>query len=388
MSLLFLAPAPPLPAAGGGALRMYQMIRFLGDRYDVDLLGPAIDGAETAERLLRSSCRDVVFVPPVCGLRQRLRLGPYDVDPALAGAVRHRISGHRYAAVHVEKPAMLPYLPRRTPVPVVLDTFAFGLVGAWRALQQERGPLTRARNALRLLRFAAFDAFCWPATRHILVVSEIDKGRCQRARPGSSVVVVPNGVDCDAVRPGPLTDGSPPVIVFTGDMSFQPNVDAAMVLATRILPAVHRARPDAVLHIVGRNPHARVRALEGRAIRVVGGVPDMLPYLHAASIYVAPHCSGAGTRTKLLEAMAAGLPIVTTSVGIEGIEAVNDREVLIADDHGGQAAAILRLLADREERRRLGTAARRLAEEKYDWQRCLAPLAGVYGPLLASRASR
>lgn len=390
MRLLVLAPSPPSPVTGGGSLRMFHILRFLGERFDVDLIAPALGGVEETRRLLRACCRDMEFVPPAAGrLRRRLlRLGPYERDPALAQAVRGRLATGAYAAVHVEKPAMLPHLPPGPRVPIVLDTFAYGLSGALRALRHEPGPMARARNLLRLLRFAAFDAFRWPATHCILVVSEPDRQRCLRDRPGRNVLLIPNGVDCAAIRPGPAREGGPPVLLFTGDMGFDPNVQAARVLATQIFPRVRQAHPDAELHLVGRNPDRRVVAVRAPGVIVTGEVPDMAPHLQAATVYVAPLATGAGTRTKLLEALAAGLPIVTTRTGIEGIEATHGRDVVIADDPRAAAAAVLRLLADPVERGRLAGTARRLAQERYDWPRCLAPLEGLYAGLLPARAAR
>lgn len=369
---------------------MFHMVRFLGERFGLDLVAPALPGAEEADRLLRESCRALEFVPPAPGgaWRRVLRLGPYEKDPALANAIRRRLSTDAYAAVQVEKPAMLPYLTAETRLPIVLDTWAFGLAGALRAFRRERGVITRARNLLRLIRFSAFDTLGWPETYCILVVSELDRERCLRARPGARVLVVPNGVDCNAIRPGPSRDGGPPVLLFTGDMGFAPNVDAALLLAARIFPAVRDRHPDAELRFAGRNPDSRILGLRGPGITVTGEVPNMLPHLHAATVFVAPHETGAGTRTKILEAMAAGLPIVTTHIGIEGIEASHGREVLIADDPDATVTAVVRLLADPGERRRLGAAARHLAEERYDWPRCLVPLEHLYAGLLPARARR
>ena len=120
---------------------------------------------------------------------------------------------------------------------------------------------------------------------------------------------------------------------------------------------------------------------------MTGEVPDMVPHLHAATVYVAPHFTGAGTRTKILEAMAAGLPIVTTSVGIEGIDAKRGEDVLLADDPSSLVDAVLRLLGDPAERSRLGIAARRLVEDRYDWSRCLVPLETLYDGLLPRKAA-
>jgi glycosyltransferase involved in cell wall biosynthesis len=369
---------------------MYQMVRFLGERFAVDLIAPMGEGAQDSERLLEGICGELEFVPPGPGaLRRRfLRLGPYERDPALSQAVHRRLATSAYAAVHVEKPAMLPYFPRGLKVPVVLDTFAYGLTGPLRALRHQPGLLTRARNLLRLIRFAGFDAFCWPAVHCILVVSEADRRRCRRQRPGRNVLVISNGVDCEAMRPGPFRDGGPPVLLFTGDMGFDPNVQAAETLARRIFPEVRRCHPDAELILVGRNPHPRVLALRGPGLTVTGEVPDMLPHLQTATVYVAAIATGAGTRTKLLEAMAAGLPIVTTGVGIEGIDAADGEEVILADDPEALTAAILRLLADPAARRGLGAAARRLAENRYDWTHCLAPLEALYTGLLSGRSAR
>lgn len=389
MRLLFLAPALPSPTAGGGALRMYHLVRYLGARFPVDLVAPAGEGSGEAEAAVRSACAEVELVPLAPGaLRRRLlRLGPYERDPALAEAVRRRLGQGGYGAIQVEKPAMLPYLPSDVRIPVVLDTFAYGLAGAWRALRGERGLLTRGRNLLRLTRFAAFDACGWPALHCILVVSEVDRRRCLADRPGQAVLLVPNGVDCAAVRPGASRTPGPPVLLFTGDMGFDPNILAAETLAREIFPAIRRVHPDAELHLVGRSPAPRVLALRAPGILVTGPVPDMLPHLQGATLYLAPLTTGAGTRTKLLEALAAGLPIVTTPIGLEGIEAADGQECLLADDPGGLAAATLRLLADPAERSRLGAAARRLAERRYDWPQCLAPLEGLYADLLRPRTA-
>jgi glycosyltransferase involved in cell wall biosynthesis len=190
--------------------------------------------------------------------------------------------------------------------------------------------------------------------------------------------VVPNGVDCSTVTAKSTYEATKPLLLFTGDMSFQPNVDAALFLVNEVFSEIRREYPGAELRFVGRNPDPRIQALVQPGVIVAGAVPDMLPYLHEATVYVAPHFTGAGTRTKLLEAMAAGLPIVTTTVGIEGIDVQPGRDVLIADTAKDTIESLLTLLASADDRRRLGLAARRLAEARYDWNRCLSPLESIY----------
>lgn len=387
MRLLFLAPAPPCLSGGGGSQRMYHLVRFLAERFPLDLLAPAGEGQEESVRLLKGACHEIEFVPPSrSGMWRRLHLGPYEKDRALARAVRRRLASGHYGAVQVEKPAMLPYLPSDLRLPLVLDTWAYGLDGPLRALRHEVGLFTRVRNVVRVVRFGLYDAFCWPETFCILVVSETDRTRCARERHGRKVLVVPNGIDCAAVMPEPSRRAGPPVVLFSGDMGFEPNVEAAELLALRLFPEIRRACPEAEVRLVGRNPGPRVRRLAGPGITVTGAVADMVPHLQAATVYVAPHFTGAGTRTKLLEAMAAGCAIVTTSIGIEGIEAVQGRDVIIADDAPSLAAAVVSLLGDPDARGRLGAAARRLVEERYDWSRCLAPLTALYEPLLTRKA--
>lgn len=389
MRILVLAPAPPSDRHGGGALRMLHITRFLAERFAVDLVAPAIDGVLDAERLLKGVCADLEFVPPapVSWFRRVGHLGPYVKDPALQEAIHRRLTSRRYGAVQLEKPAMIPYLPLDIRVPVVLDVWAFGLTGPLRALRQATGALRKARTLIQLCRYGLFDLLCWPATSCVLVVSEEDRIRCERSRRGRKAVVVPNGVDCAAIRPRQDPEPAVPLLLFTGDLGFEPNVDAACYLAMRVFPEIRRLRQDAELHLVGRNPDVRVRKLAGERITVIGDVPDMVPHLHAAAVYVAPHFTGAGTRTKVLEAMAAGLPIVTTTIGLEGIGALPGRDVIVADDADAMIAAISRLLDDSSERRRLGMAARRLVEAQYDWPRCLAPLDTVYRSLLAPRVA-
>lgn len=389
MAILFLAPTLPSPVAGGGSLRMYHLVRFLGERFDLDLVTSHRDEPPAEVERLRPHCRHIhrVFPSPGGKRRRLLRLGPYVVDPALSRAVHDRLDGGDHVAIQAEKAAMLPYVPAASDLPLILDIWAYGLVGARRELHRQRGMLARARSLLQLTRFAFFDAFCWPETHRVLLVSEFDRQRCAAQRPGRRLLVVPNGVDCQAFTPGPFADSGPPRLVFTGDMGFPPNVEAADALVRRIFPLIRQQHPTVELSLVGRRPGPRVRALQGDGITVTGEVPEMQPWLRDAWVYVAPMKTGAGTCTKIFEALAVGLPVVTNPLGMEGIEATHGENALILDTDEQIAAATVDLLNDAERRRRLGRAARRLVEERYDWGSCLAPLESLYRALHGRKAA-
>jgi len=368
---------------------MLHLLRFLSRHFEVDLVAPALDGVEEATRLLQGVCSEMEFVPVEGpGFLDRLtRVGPYVKDRALATVVEKRLGSGRYGAVQLEKPAMIPYIPSGAAIPLILDVWAYGLEGPLRALKYGTGGVSRPRQLLRLVKFGLFDKFCWPETHCLLVVSDEDRARCERARPTQRVLVVPNGVDCQAIVPKRDYGMTKPLLLFSGDMGFEPNVDAAMVLASEILPVVKRDYPTLELRLVGRNPDPRIKKLARDGIVVTGAVPNMQPHLQEATVYVAPHFTGAGTRTKILEAMANGLPVITTPTGIEGIKAQPGRDLLVEDTTVNMIESIHTLLASQADRERFGRAARHLVEIKYDWPRCLWPLEPLYHDLLSPKAA-
>ncbi len=367
---------------------MLHVLRFLGSRFQVDLIAPALEGAEEAQRLLKDACSEMTFVTPQdAGLLDRIgQVSPYGKDRALGAVVRERLASGAYGAIHVEKLAMAPYVPAQTAVPVVLDIWSYGLPSPLRILRYGGGTTARSTQLVRRIKLGLFDRWCWPQAYCITVVSEEDRIRCEGAHPGQRVLVVPNGVDCRTILPKPDHTITSPVLLFTGDMGTEANIEAATFLATEVFPAIRREFPTAELRLVGKNPDPRVGRLVGQGIMVTGAVPDMQVHLRAATIYVAPHFTGAGTRTKVLEAMAAGLPIITTSPGIEGMKVQPGRDLLVADQPTDMIESIHTLLASQPDRERFAHAARHMAEIWYDWSRCLWPLEPLYQNLLAPKA--
>jgi glycosyltransferase involved in cell wall biosynthesis len=186
----------------------------------------------------------------------------------------------------------------------------------------------------------------------------------------------------------PTGDGkADPSVVFTGLMDHPPNIDAVVWFCRKILPALRAKRPGLRFKIVGARPDARVIELAGReGVEVTGEVADIRPYLAGSSALVVPLRSGGGTRLKILEAMAMGRPVISTTLGAEGLEVTPGDNLLIADSAERFAGQILTLLESPDMARRLGKAGRELVVAKYDWQFCLRRLEGLYDRLLSNES--
>ena len=178
----------------------------------------------------------------------------------------------------------------------------------------------------------------------------------------------------------------PPLILYVGTMSWEPNARAAQRLATEVLPRVRRAYPEARVRIVGRDPTAEVLALGTLpGVEVTGRVPDVRPLLRDASVLAVPAGGRRGTRLKILEAFAAGLPVVSTPVGCEGLEA-RPGEHLVVAPREDLAEGILAVLADEALGDRLAARARALARERYDWSRVGAAACDAAAEVLGPRS--
>jgi glycosyltransferase involved in cell wall biosynthesis len=196
-------------------------------------------------------------------------------------------------------------------------------------------------------------------------------------KTGLPARTVENGVDAAHFAPGAVEPAETPhpLIAFTGQMDYAPNIAAVTAFVRDVLPLL----PHATFAIVGRAPTAAVRALAAPNILVTGEVADTRPWLAAADIVVAPLALARGVQNKVLEAMAMGRPVVASSAAAEGIDAEVGVELLVADSPAMQAAAIGALLTDPLHARAVGAAARDRVLARYSWDACLAPLAGLVG---------
>jgi glycosyltransferase involved in cell wall biosynthesis len=428
MKILFLTPQLPYPPQKGTAMRNWGLISGLAERHEVAALSfsplPSTGGErEEKDDPLTATCRVEIVEPPVRSLGTRLRdmLTTARPDMALrlaSDAYARRLADwlarETFDVVHVEGIEMAPYLDvidavspplRRLHVgpaaenPTLDNGFA-ELESVFQPSQgsgalvvfddhnceyllQKRAFLTDLRTPSRWAgavysfiqwqRLLDYEAQACCRADRVLAVSKADAAALRELVPDVQVTVVPNGIDTRAYTPT-LPHSVTPTLVFTGTMDFRPNVDAVLWFAQEVLPRIRAQVKNVRFFAVGQRPHRRLDVLRGDpAVVLTDFVEDTRPYIAEAAVYVVPLRMGGGTRFKILEALAMGKAVVSTALGAEGFPVTHGRELLLADEAGDFAQAVISLLNAPEQREALGRAGRAFVEARYDW-RVIVPL--------------
>jgi glycosyltransferase involved in cell wall biosynthesis len=235
-----------------------------------------------------------------------------------------------------------------------------------RQADAERHPLKRAVFRLEAAKMDRYERSAVQRFDHVIAVSETDRAAMAAMVPAERISVVPTGVDANAFRPAVRNDNPEPVVLFLGSMDWEPNIDAVQHFVETTWPAIRAAVPAARFQVVGRNPANSIRRLASESVQIIGTVPSVLEHLHRAAAVVVPLRAGGGTRLKIYEAMAAGKAVISTTIGAEGLDYDDGRNILIADTPQVFADTVIGVLRDAGRRRRLEDAALALASQ-YDW---------------------
>ena len=402
LNILHVSHMPPSPPRSGAQARIHGLMTQLSRRHELTaaiLVDDEFD-ADECRGAMQGYCHEVVLVPNPCDrlakrllqLRslasirsfERLRL----TVPALQHSLDRILRARRFDVVNVEFPYLGHYDLRQAPpgerLPaLVVDSheIAYDLA---RQFARTRGSFARRLYAginWRKLRQEELGAY--RDADGVYVCSRADEQRLVKHAPGVRTTVVPNAADVDYYQPRP-TDPAPDgrTVVYFGLLSTVPNIDAVGHFAQDIWPRIAAAYPNARFKIIGGRPPPSLQALAGPGIELTSFVPDLRPHLAAAAAVVVPLRLGGGTRLKIVEAMAMGKAIVSTTLGAEGIEAIPGRDILIEDRPAAFAEAVLRLLAEPGLAARIGQSARQLAVNRYSWSEAARTLEGFYGRIL------
>lgn len=426
MKILFLTQIIPYPPDAGPRVKTWHVLRYLaGQGNQVTLVSFVRPEEMPHVAALKNICTAVHTVPIrrskpsdlVYWLRSHLTGRPFLVErDDLAGMrslVERLLDEEAYDAIHADQLTMAQFAlppdarpgqagPQR-PWPVtVFDAHN----AVWTIVERMRLnaalPL-RPPAALEARRVKRYEGMIVQTFDHTLAVTEPDRRSLEQALAFYRAGVAPQAVegnDPPRITVVPIavdTTGLPPVdrqpgslnIMTLGTLHYPPNADGIRWFLQEVFPRVRSSVPEATLTIVGKNPpqdFLEAAARQPQVITVTGYVPDLAPYLEKSALMVVPVRAGGGMRVRILEAFSRGMPVVTTTVGLEGIDARPGEEVLVADTPEAFAAATVRLLGEPYEQDRLGSAGRRLAENRYDWQVVLSKMDAIYGTLEAQPA--
>ena len=406
MRLVFLTPQLPYPPQQGTTIRNFNIIKHLAPRHEITLVSFGTQQELDDAAPLCALCKRIEIAPhPTRSLAQRawttLTSAMPDMGLRLKSAAMHALVNRilrdeQFNVVQVEGIEMARYLPTSTlRVQFPTSKFVFDDHNAEYVLQR-----TAFESDLHLPKrwhAALYSLIQWKKleryehsvclhANHVVACSDADANAIQSListlRVQSPISIIPNGVDTDHFVPSdevcakPLADLS---MVYAGKMDFRPNIDAMTWFCADILPRIRAEIPLAHIVIVGQKPAPRIHALAHQpGVEVTGWVADTRPFVADAAIYVVPLRMGSGTRLKVLEAMAQAKAIVSTTRGIEGIDLVPDRDVILADSPDEFARAVIALLHDPARRQSLGRNARALAESKYDWRQIVPRFEKIY----------
>ncbi|MEW5894706.1 MAG: glycosyltransferase family 4 protein [Candidatus Omnitrophota bacterium] len=399
MNIIFITKELPYPVNSGARLRSWHYIQGLTRAGDVCVIcgGRKEDNREGLEILEKAGARVVfVDVPDVSGIgkgiwkRLRSLLSPLPhpvflrVFPLFKAKVNAVVAESQCDLLVCDGIHMALNIPFEISCRKVLDEHNVESTIIGRFLNLARNPFMKIYALSEWLKFRRYEERMWKRFDEIHVCSQIDKRQVETRTGRQNVCVVPNGVSCaefsgspDHRIPGkpaePGNGGAGARLVYSGLMGWTPNNDAALYFAKEIYPLIkhsHDPRTGALeFYIVGKDPAMAVKALAERdpSIIVTGSVPDVKPFIMESDIVVVPLRIGSGTRLKILEAMAMGKPVVSTSIGCEGLDVTHECNILIADEPKDFARQVVRLLTDAQLRERLSEAGRALVEERYDW---------------------
>jgi len=395
LKVLFITPFVPYPPEDGGRIRIYNLIKQLRIRHEVDVLSLANPGAESdsaAEKLRKEG----IGIELIRHRRSRIQSLPIAIfkgkslyqtlfeSVEFGYALAQRLQDKKYDIVQYEYAYMGYYCVSKL-APSVLDehNIEFRLNETLAHVQKGiRGILYRVyswrekylRRIEELNSCRKFD--------NVLVVSKADQGYLLREAPELKTTVIPNGVDLNYFSSSGFENNPACSGVFIGKMDYLPNIDAVEWFCRDVLKLIRKEVPKFTFNIVGSNPTPAVLAMRKLpGVKVLGRVCDTRPHLLANAVVVIPLRAGSGTRLKILEALSMGCAVVSSSIGCEGIEVVDGEHLYVADDSNTLADRVVNILKNNNVRRRLGLEGRRLVEAKYGWPAIAASLDQLYQKL-------
>ncbi len=387
MRILWLKTELLHPVDKGGKIRTYQMLRQLRRDHHITYL-TLDDGSadpDARERALEEYCHELVCVPHRTNrkfsaafyvelARNVFSSQPYFMAKYRSSEMRRKIEEFtargKFDVVVCDFLVPGINMPEQVGCATVLFQHNVEAMIWRRHYEVQPAPLKKLYLREQWRKARAIEAAACRRFDSVIAVSSEDAAMMRREYGVKNVGDVPTGVDTEFFRPQRTGEAKGNKLVFTGSMDWLPNEDAIEYFVTRILPRVKERVPGVTLTVVGRNPYPKLIELSRRdaSIEVTGRVPDVRPYMDDAAVYIVPIRIGGGTRLKIYEAMAMELPVVSTTIGAEGLPVQTGSDLLLADAPEAFADRVVELLADRAFAARLGAQAAETVRTKFGWE--------------------
>ncbi len=397
MRVLMICLHLPYPPQSGALIRNYNLLKRVSQENEVWVASVAdkrFDEDSIAH--LKTFCAGVEtvefsqtgkFDKPLQIIEYLLKGWPVELRhyhlPELFDKIKDLVSRYDFDVIDIEDSNMGLYLeaiPETLHKKCVLTFHDVIYKKTERIFALETRWLRKLRMGLYSRMMARWEPFYTQKFGCCITVSEPDRQILLAKNPDLQIEIVNNGIDTRAFQPLPY-DSMNHTLLFVGNMNYLPNIDAMELFCQQILPLVKKSIPDVRLTIVGLNPVPKVMALAGDGISIVKNAKDLVPHYQQSAVSVVPLRGGGGTRLKILESMAFGRPVVSTTIGCEGLEVRDEEHLFIADDAEKFAARIIQLLTDAETRERMVRNGRELVEKVYDWDMIAQKLLKVYANL-------
>lgn len=399
MKILMLTPYLPYPLLSGGQIRTYNLLKKMSQKHDITLFALIKNHQEKQYiKELEKYCHRVrVFKrsSKPFTLKNILRTA-FSSYPFLVirnhvseviKAVEKELASNQYDLIHAETFYMMPNIPQ-TKIPVLLVEQTIEYLGYESFAASTRWQILRPLLNLDIKKIKYWEKYYWRACDHLVTMSDDDKKFIAREIGQSEKIsIVANGVDAAWFSEQKFKRLPTPTLLSVGTFKWLPNVEAVKFLVKRVWPTLKAKQPELKLWIVGNAPTKEVLAYaqKDKQIIVSGGIPDIREAFSGAHILLAPVFSGKGTRYKILEAMASGLPVIATTTALEGLGVRDGQEVIIADNAQTMAVETLKLLANSQKQAQLAKRGRAFVQANYDWNLIARQLNQVYQNLGKNR---
>ncbi len=392
MKILMLTPYLPYPLLSGGQIRTYNLLKKMAKKHEITLFA-LIKNENEKQHIselekyctkvkvfkrsskpftLRNIVKTIFSSFPFLVIRNHVS--------SVIAAVKAELDTHQYDLIHAETFYMMPHIPA-TKIPVMLVEQTIEYLGYESFANNQAWPWLRPLLNLDIKKIKFWEKYYWQTCDSLVTMSEEDKNYiASKINDADKISVVANGVDSTWFAQQQFSKKTTPTLLSVGTFKWLPNVEAVKFLVKKVWPLIKKENSNINLWIVGNAPTKEILAYakQDEQILVSGKISDIREAFNGAYILLAPVFSGKGTRYKILEAMAAGTPIIATSTAVEGLKVTHGQEILIANEAEEMAKLALDLLNNQALQKKLSSNGRQFVITNYDWDLIAEQLNHVY----------